>query len=122
MRFLLDENFPLALERRLAEAGVDVEHVITAGRRGMPDAEIRRRLAADPNLVLLTQDAEFLEDPGDARGKIIVSHVPQRLPLERRLEVWTGALREFLAKPRPERLFEVFENGEIAAWEERPLR
>jgi hypothetical protein len=122
LRFLLDENFPIALEQRMAEAGIDVEHVITSGRRGMPDAAIRRRLAADPDLVLLTQDEEFLEEPGDARGKIVVSRVPQRLPLETRLLVWMGAVRDFLAKPRPERLFEVFENGEIAAWKEYPLR
>jgi hypothetical protein len=44
VRLLLDENFPLALERRMLEEGFDVEHVITLGRRGMPDRELFARL------------------------------------------------------------------------------
>jgi predicted nuclease of predicted toxin-antitoxin system len=45
LRFLLDENFPLQLQRRLTAAGLEAEHIITMGRRGMPDSEILARLA-----------------------------------------------------------------------------
>jgi hypothetical protein len=44
LRFLLDENFPLALLRRLRESGYDAEHLITLGQRGLPDAAIQERL------------------------------------------------------------------------------
>ena len=80
MKILLDENFPLPLYRRLREAGYEAEHVIALGKRGMPDAELRRRLAAEP-IVLLTNDTEF-EDIGlDYAGKVIISRLPQRLPI-----------------------------------------
>jgi len=46
VKFLLDENFPLALYRRLREAGKEVEHVIALGQRGLGDDILRKRLAA----------------------------------------------------------------------------
>ena len=91
MKILLDENFPLPLYRRLREAGYDAEHVITLGKRGMPDAELRRRLAAEP-ILLLTNDTEF-EDIGlDYAGKVIISRLPQRLPIAER---WKSGSRLF---------------------------
>ena len=47
MKVLLDENFPLALYRRLRAAGHDVAHIIVLGRRGLPDRAIRERLATE---------------------------------------------------------------------------
>ncbi|MGO9453030.1 MAG: DUF5615 family PIN-like protein [Candidatus Binataceae bacterium] len=36
MKILLDENFPLALLRRLREEGHHVDHIILLGLRGAP--------------------------------------------------------------------------------------
>ncbi len=35
MRILLDENFPLALVRRLREERLEVDHIILLGLRGL---------------------------------------------------------------------------------------
>jgi predicted nuclease of predicted toxin-antitoxin system len=59
MKILLDENFPIQLYRRLQHEGYDAEHIIALGLRGLPDADIRLRLAAEADLLFLTQDTEF---------------------------------------------------------------
>lgn len=96
MRFLLDENFPLALYRRLRDAGKEVEHVIALGQRGVGDDVLRKRLATE-TLVFLTHDEEFGDIPADFRSQVIISDLPQRRP--------------------PERLFEILPSGELVAWE-----
>lgn len=111
MRILLDENFPLRLHHRLQAEGIDCEHLIALGLRGIADAQIVQRLA-EGDVVLLTQDREFEEMtiPG---GKVIISRVPQSLSIERRVDLWLGALRRFL-KIQPEGLrFEISEEGEL---------
>jgi len=119
VRVLLDENFPLQLHRRLIDAGHSAEHIIVLGRRGAPDAEIRRRLATEDDLVLLTQDTDFEQLAADARGATIISRVPQGLPLEVRTNLWFTAIERFLADPPPGRLFELLASGEIVGWEVR---
>jgi predicted nuclease of predicted toxin-antitoxin system len=59
VKILLDENFPLGLARVLESDGLDVEHIITLGWRGASDAQVRTRLA-DPDVLFLTQDEDFL--------------------------------------------------------------
>ena len=54
MKILLDENFPLALYRRLTADGEHVEHIITLGWRGASDRRIRDRLV-EKHLLFLTQ-------------------------------------------------------------------
>lgn len=49
LRFLLDENFPLRLLRELRFRGVECDHVIELGLRGVPDSEIVSRVASDPD-------------------------------------------------------------------------
>ncbi len=115
MRILLDENIPLQLYRQLTDAGHDVEHIITSDRRGLPDSEIRRRLTTEDDLVLLTQDTEFLDLPPFA-GRTIVSRVPQRLPIARRVELWSGALERFLRDRPSGQLFEMLPTGEVVEW------
>jgi hypothetical protein len=44
VKFLLDENFPLALYRRLGDSGKDV---IALGQRGIGDDRLRDRPAAE---------------------------------------------------------------------------
>lgn len=112
MRFLLDENFPLALYRRLHREGEDVEHLITSGRRGLPDSAILDRLRNEPDLVLLTQDDDFLDESG-LRGRVIVSRVRQSRKIAERVEVWTAALERFVAEEPPGDVFELLDDGTL---------
>jgi hypothetical protein len=113
VRFLLDENFPLQLHRRLVEAGHHSEHIIALGQRGVSDAEIRRRLAGEEDLVFLTQDTEFEELSGILRGTVIISRIPQSRPIADRVGVWFAALETFV-RDRPDgRLFDLLETGVV---------
>ena len=118
MKILLDENFPLQLYHRLHSAGHDVEHVIVLGKRGAKDAELRRRIERE-DLVFVTQDAEFEDMPANYRGKVIISRVRQRLPIQQRVEVWFNALTGFVAGQPGQKLFDLLETGEILPWEIR---
>lgn len=85
MRILLDENFPLALVRRLQQEGREVEHIILLGLRGAPDTVLIDRLNSD-DLLFLTHDQEFLARP-PTRSSVIVSRVTQSLPIGIRVEI-----------------------------------
>lgn len=116
MKILLDENFPLPLYHRLRAAGHDVEHIIVLGQRGLPDAEIRRRLASE-EILFVTQDAEFEDLPADYRATVIISRVRQSLPIQQRVDLWFKAIERFLDR-RPEgKLFDFLETGELIPWE-----
>jgi hypothetical protein len=116
MRILLDENFPIQLYRRLQEVGHDAEHIIALGLRGLPDTEIRRRLAVEADLAFLTQDTEFAELPAATMATIMISRVPQAIPIAERVDMWLHAIDDFLEHPIPGRLFEILANGQVVAW------
>jgi hypothetical protein len=120
LRFLLDENLPLQLHRRLVAAGVESEHIIASGQRGLPDAAIRARLGVEGDLVLVTQDTEF-ESIDVGVGTVIISRVPQSLPVRRRVEIWSEALSGFAADTPPGQLFDLLPTGQIVGWEIRPV-
>jgi len=120
LRFLLDENIPLRLHHRLVAAGLESEHIITMGRRGLPDQAIVARLAVEDDLVLVTQDTEF-ESIEIGVGAVIISRVPQSLPVRQRIEIWFGALSAFVADPPAGQLFDLLPTGQIVGWEIRPL-
>lgn len=86
------------------------------GQRGAPDTVLRDRLVAE-ELVLLTQDTEFQDLPSTCSSQVIVSRVPQRLPIRERVEIWTGALGRFGQERPKEKLFDLLPSGEIVAWE-----
>lgn len=119
MRVLLDENFPLQLHRRLVAAGHNCEHIIVLGQRGLPDPAIRARLVAEDDLVFVTHDSEFEGLPGGIRAAVIISRIPQRLPIAERVERWTAALEAFLADRPTGHPFEILPDGKLVAWEER---
>lgn len=121
MKILLDENFPLPLYHRLRTAGYDVEHIIVLGLRGVKDSELRKRLARE-EIILLTQDTEFEDVTADYRGQVIISRVRQNLPIQRRVDIWFKALQEFMTRQRPEKLFDLLENGQIVPWEVREIQ
>jgi hypothetical protein len=116
VKLLLDENFPLALYRRLRDAGQDVEHVIVMGQRGVGDDVLRSRLDREA-LVFLTHDDEFENIPPDFRSQVIISRLPQRMPIAERVEIWVAALHRFAERQPQERLFEISPAGELIAWE-----
>lgn len=115
MRILLDENFPLALLRRLRSQDLEAEHLIESGKRGLPDLEIRRWLE-DEALLFLTQDGEFLTLPAASRATVLVSRVRQSRPIEDRVEVWMRAIQAYLELRPPQRLFEVTDTGVLLPW------
>lgn len=115
MKVLLDENVPLPLLRALRANGVDAEHIIPLGLRGISDAAIRARLDAEA-FVFLTQDVEFLALPLTQRSRVLVSRVSQVMPLARRIETWSRAVAVVLAWAGAERLFELDPDGTVAPW------
>jgi hypothetical protein len=115
LKFLLDENFPLQLYRRLLDEGHSAEHVIVLGQRGASDLVLRERLVAE-DLVFLTQDTEFETPLPGCRSRVIISRVPQRLSIGERVEIWLGALERFVRENPSETIFELLPSGEIAAW------
>ena len=116
MKILLDENFPFALYRGLKADGGDVDHIITLGWRGAPDQRIRERLF-DREVLFLTQDEDFLFDrPTEAI--VVLSRVRQSRRLAERVEVWRHAILDLTENPRPERRFELMDDGYLLAWEQ----
>ncbi len=118
MKILLDENFPLALVRKLRAEGREVEHIILLGLRGTPDSSIIARLNSE-ELVFLTSDQEFIGLPL-TRSAVIISRVTQSLPLALRLDTWLTALREYFSGDWSEKLFEVFDDGRPRPWIDAP--
>jgi len=121
LRILLDENFPVQLYHRLISSGVDAEHLIVSGHRGIPDTVIRRRLQDESDLVLLTHDTEFEDLDPTTAGLVVISRVPQGLPIERRVEIWLRAVVSFMAAPPAGRLFDLLASGAIITVDVRPL-
>jgi hypothetical protein len=118
VKILLDENFPLALVRSLQADGEHVEHTITLGWRGASDQRIRERLL-DSELLFLTQDEDFLFDKPVA-AVIMLSRVRQSRRLKERVEIWRQAIRELAQNPRPERRFDLMDDGHLLPWEQGP--
>ncbi len=121
MRILLDENFPLPLHAALTDLGYDVEHIILLGQRGVADSVIRQRLLDEPR-VFLTNDTEFLEQATLGAARVIVSRVPQSLPIAERVAIWVRGIRSFMEAPPAGAIFELLETGEIVAWYDVPDR
>ena len=120
MKVLLDESFPMALCRRLRDAGKDAEHVLELAVRGMRDEVLRAHLEAEP-LVFLTHDEELEEIPGDFTSQVVISLLPPHQPIGERIETWCAAIERLHARRPPERLFEILPWGELVAWKILPF-
>jgi hypothetical protein len=114
VKILLDENLPLGFIHSLRADGLSADHIITLGLRGTPDARIRE-LLADDQILFLTQDEEFLFG-ASVTAILMLSRVRQSRPLKERIEVWRKAVHELIASNRPERLFELMDDGTILPW------
>ncbi len=115
MKVLLDENLPLALVRRLREDGHESERVIELGVRGMADRELVWRFMTHDTL-LLTQDEEFFSVAIAASCVVIISRVPQSLPLRQRVEVWAKSLAILFQRRPGGSFFEILPDGELVPW------
>ena len=102
MRVLLDENFPLGLLRALRADGIEADHVITLGWRGVSDRELRSRSAGD--VLLLTQDTDFLMADLEPFSIVVVSRVRQTRRVSERIDICGRAVRALPKTPRAERL------------------
>ncbi len=111
MTILLDENFPLRLYRRLQIEGFLVEHILL-GQRGIPDRQIMERLKQE-ELLFLTQDEDFVDLTQDCKASIIWSQVSQSLPIDKRVQIWIKAIKEFFSKKWHEKLFELHDDGKL---------
>jgi hypothetical protein len=119
MRILLDENFPIQLYRRLQQEGYDAEHIIALGLRGLPDADIRLRLAVEADLLFLTQDTEFADLPSATVATVMISRVPQAIPIAQRVDLWLHAIDDVARHSTPGRLLEILPDGKVVAWRTR---
>jgi hypothetical protein len=120
VRFLLDENFPLALVRALQSDGLAADHIITLGWRGASDKRIREHLQ-DAHVAFFTQDDDFLF--GETVSAVVVlSRVRQSRPLKERIEVWRTAARGLAETSGVERLFELTDEGLLLPWRDAPSR
>lgn len=109
MKILLDENFPLGLVRVLQQDGHNVEHIITMGWRGVPDARIRERLQ-DTELLFLTHDEDFIVGK-PVSALIIVSRIRQARLLAERIALWRATVQSLAHTDHTERLFELTDAG-----------
>jgi hypothetical protein len=116
VKILLDENFPLAFIHSLHADGLSADHIITLGLRGTPDSRIRE-LLSDGDILFITQDEEFLFAPS-VRAIVMLSKVRQSRPLKERIEIWQKAVQDLIASKRPEKLFELMDDGTLLPWQE----
>lgn len=97
--FLVDENLPRSLARRLRESGVEAHDVRDVGLRGRPDPEVLQT-AIDRGLVLLSGDLGFgslLRTVPEFPGLILV-RLPDEWSTSRVNETLEKALAPLLQK------------------------
>ena len=121
MRILLDENFPLPLQRRLAREGLDADHVISVNLRGASDSALRRLLEGQ-DILFLTQDAEFTRDPPKPPVVTVVSRLPQDPPALERVETWCRAILDYVVRLPAGDLFDLDPDGTLIPWTVHKLK
>jgi predicted nuclease of predicted toxin-antitoxin system len=83
MRFLIDEDLPRSLARRILAAGIEALDVRDAGLRGRPDSEIAAR-AREEGRVLVSADlgfANILSYPTGSHPGIVIARFPSETPV-----------------------------------------
>jgi predicted nuclease of predicted toxin-antitoxin system len=111
MIILLDENFPLRFYTPLQKEGFSAEHILLT-HRGIHDRDIFIRLRQE-ELLFLTQDEDIVDSAPDCRANIIWSRVSQSMAIDRRVEIWLGAVKQFLSKKWAEKFFELYDDGQL---------
>src|SRR5712692_6876544 len=80
LKLLLDGTFPIHLSRRLKDEGMNVERLIVVGRA--TETYITDRLSREDDAVFVTEDPGRKTLALENRGPVIISLVPQALPLK----------------------------------------
>ena len=111
MIILLDENFPLRFYTRLQKEGFSAEHILLT-HPGIHDRDIFIRLRQE-ELLFLTQDEDFVDAAPDCAASIIWSRVSQSMAIDRRVEIWLDAVKQFLSKKWTEKFFELYDDGKL---------
>ena len=111
MIILLDENFPLRFYTRLQKEGLAAQHILLTDR-GIHDREIIARLQQE-EVLFLTQDEDFIEAAPDCKASIIWSRVSQSMAIDRRVEIWLNAVKQFSGKKWDEKFFELYDDGQL---------
>ena len=72
MKFLVDNQLPVALARHIEKRGLDCQHVLEVGLAEALDTDICR-LATDQNRVIISKDEDFphLAKQAGARFRIV---------------------------------------------------
>ena len=63
----------------------------------------------------LTQDEDLLFGE-TSRAIVVLSRARQSRPLKDRIEIWRNCVRELLQASKPERLYELMDNGALLPW------
>ncbi len=63
--------------------------------------------------MFLTQDEDFVNAAPDCNASIIWSRVSQSMAIDRRVEIWLSAVKQFLAKKWNEKFFELYDDGNL---------
>ena len=78
----------------------------------MHDREIIVRLRKE-ELLFLTQDEDFVDAAPDCNASIVWSRVSQSMAIDRRVEIWLCAVKQFLSKKWNEKFFELYDDGNL---------
>lgn len=111
MIVLLDENFPLRFYTRLQKEAFPVEHLLLT-LQGIQDREIIARLKRE-ELLFLTQDEDFVDAAPDCKASIIWSRVSQSMAIDKRVEIWLNAVKQFFSRAWEEKFFELYDDGQL---------
>jgi predicted nuclease of predicted toxin-antitoxin system len=87
-RFLIDENLPAQLAKRLRDEGWNAEHAYDAGLRGRPDTDVFAYAQAN-SATLITQDHDLERDIGQfpsPHSGIIIVELPQAWPRDDKIQ------------------------------------
>lgn len=102
---------PLRFYTRLQNEGLAAQHILLTNR-GIHDRQIIARLKRE-ELLFLTQDEDFVDDAPDYKASIIWSRVSQSMAIDRRVEIWLNAVKQFFAKKWIEKFFELYDGGQL---------
>ncbi|MCG2660892.1 MAG: DUF5615 family PIN-like protein [Kiritimatiellae bacterium] len=72
-KFVLDENMAGSIVTRIQEAGFPVKAFVDLFDRGLSDAILLKKLAARPNLFLVTKDSDFRYKPAIKQALLMYS-------------------------------------------------
>jgi hypothetical protein len=64
-------------------------------------------------VLFLAHDEDFVEATPDCKAGIIWSRVSQSVPIDRRVEIWFKAVKQFFAKNWNEKFFELYDDGQL---------